>query len=115
MQISCDFCPSLFHLDCLDPPLTSVPSNGLRWMCPLHPDPVLEERVLDHGSAPDCQPLLSQRVRLYNLFSGKKVNQKTVQLSFMQKAKDEAARLKDQVFVVPHEKRVQVPNAVKQM
>lgn len=32
--IACDFCPLLFHLDCLDPPLTTPPSG--RWMCPNH-------------------------------------------------------------------------------
>lgn len=32
----CDFCPLVFHLDCLSPPLTCPPSNA--WMCPMHPD-----------------------------------------------------------------------------
>lgn len=32
--ISCDFCELFYHLDCLDPPLTSPPSG--RWMCPQH-------------------------------------------------------------------------------
>ena len=33
--VSCDFCPLVFHLDCLDPPLTTPPAAA--WMCPLHP------------------------------------------------------------------------------
>ncbi|EDV22608.1 uncharacterized protein TRIADDRAFT_59019 [Trichoplax adhaerens] len=32
--IHCDYCPLSFHLDCMDPPLTTTPS-GL-WMCPNH-------------------------------------------------------------------------------
>ncbi|XP_019622342.1 PREDICTED: PHD finger protein 12-like [Branchiostoma belcheri] len=32
--IQCDYCPLLFHQDCLDPPLTSMPTG--RWMCPNH-------------------------------------------------------------------------------
>lgn len=32
--LACDYCPLHFHLDCLDPPLTALPSG--RWMCPNH-------------------------------------------------------------------------------
>lgn len=32
--IQCDYCPLLFHADCLDPPLTNVPTGN--WMCPNH-------------------------------------------------------------------------------
>ena len=34
--IACDYCTSLFHQDCLYPPLTALPA-GL-WMCPNHPE-----------------------------------------------------------------------------
>lgn len=34
--VSCDFCPLLFHLDCLDPPMTALPTTI--WMCPVHPN-----------------------------------------------------------------------------
>lgn len=33
--ISCDFCPLFFHQDCLDPPMTALPTT--MWMCPVHP------------------------------------------------------------------------------
>lgn len=39
--LSCDYCNLHFHLDCLDPPLTSMPSFGKKWMCPNHADQVL--------------------------------------------------------------------------
>lgn len=32
--VQCDYCPLLFHMDCLDPPLTAYPTG--RWMCPNH-------------------------------------------------------------------------------
>jgi hypothetical protein len=32
--IQCDYCPLLFHMDCLEPPLTAMPLG--RWMCPNH-------------------------------------------------------------------------------
>lgn len=32
--VQCDYCPLLFHMDCLDPPLSVLPSQ--RWMCPNH-------------------------------------------------------------------------------
>lgn len=32
--VHCDFCPLVFHMDCLNPPLTTVPSG--MWMCPNH-------------------------------------------------------------------------------
>ena len=35
-MVSCDFCPLVFHLDCLHPPLTIPPSTV--WMCPIHPN-----------------------------------------------------------------------------
>lgn len=32
--VHCDFCPLAFHMDCINPPLTTVPSG--MWMCPNH-------------------------------------------------------------------------------
>lgn len=32
--IQCDYCSLLFHMDCLDPPLTAFPAG--KWMCPNH-------------------------------------------------------------------------------
>ncbi|XP_065207865.1 uncharacterized protein LOC135836767 isoform X2 [Planococcus citri] len=47
-MISCDFCPAHFHLNCLNPPLCSIPD--VKWMCPLHPHHVLE-RVMKNPSS----------------------------------------------------------------
>lgn len=40
-MLSCDYCNLHWHLDCLEPPLTSMPSYGKKWMCPNHTDQVL--------------------------------------------------------------------------
>lgn len=34
--ISCDFCNLHWHLDCLNPPLATMPSLARKWMCPNH-------------------------------------------------------------------------------
>ncbi|KAK9244677.1 hypothetical protein V1506DRAFT_578160 [Lipomyces tetrasporus] len=34
--ISCDYCPLHWHLDCLDPPMSSIPTSARKWMCPNH-------------------------------------------------------------------------------
>lgn len=33
---SCDYCSLHWHLDCLDPPLASMPAAHKKWMCPAH-------------------------------------------------------------------------------
>jgi len=44
--ISCDFCALHWHLDCLEPPMASMPSLSRKWMCPTHVDhAVRTERV----------------------------------------------------------------------
>lgn len=36
-MLSCNICPLYWHLDCLDPPLPSFPSNSESgWTCPIH-------------------------------------------------------------------------------
>ncbi|WVQ72120.1 hypothetical protein IAR50_001665 [Cryptococcus sp. DSM 104548] len=48
--ISCDYCPSSWHLDCLSPPPSIMPSAGRKWMCPNHPDHVMpKRRTLNEG------------------------------------------------------------------
>lgn len=39
--VSCDYCPLHWHMDCLDPPLVSVPAAGRKWMCPNHGSQVM--------------------------------------------------------------------------
>ena len=39
-MISCDYCDLNWHLDCLDPPVASMPTFGIKWMCPNHAEQV---------------------------------------------------------------------------
>jgi hypothetical protein len=34
--LSCDHCSQHWHMDCLDPPMASLPPLTKKWMCPLH-------------------------------------------------------------------------------
>lgn len=34
--IHCDYCHLLWHLDCVDPPLTAIPPAEGKWVCPAH-------------------------------------------------------------------------------
>ncbi|EGN96125.1 hypothetical protein SERLA73DRAFT_170540 [Serpula lacrymans var. lacrymans S7.3] len=43
-MLSCDYCSLHWHLDCLDPPLASMPPFGKKWMCPNHTDQVLHPK-----------------------------------------------------------------------
>ncbi|KAJ7582494.1 hypothetical protein C8J56DRAFT_864487 [Mycena floridula] len=40
-MISCDYCHLHWHLDCLDPPLLTMPSFAKKWMCPNHSEQIL--------------------------------------------------------------------------
>ncbi|KAF8323196.1 hypothetical protein DL93DRAFT_644182 [Clavulina sp. PMI_390] len=42
--ISCDYCSSHWHLDCLDPPMVHMPSPLKKWMCPNHAEQVMPKR-----------------------------------------------------------------------
>ncbi|KAJ7074387.1 hypothetical protein C8F01DRAFT_1100335 [Mycena amicta] len=39
--VSCDYCDLHWHLDCLDPPLPTMPPITKKWMCPNHAEKVL--------------------------------------------------------------------------
>ncbi|KAI0316797.1 hypothetical protein OF83DRAFT_1059805 [Amylostereum chailletii] len=42
--VSCDYCSAHWHLDCLNPPLISMPPFDKKWMCPNHVDNTLRPR-----------------------------------------------------------------------
>jgi hypothetical protein len=46
-MLSCDYCSLHWHLDCLDPPLVSMPPFNKKWMCPNH----AEHAVVSHHGA----------------------------------------------------------------
>ncbi|XP_016409230.1 PHD finger protein 12 isoform X4 [Sinocyclocheilus rhinocerous] len=70
--IQCDYCPLLFHMDCLDPPLTAFPTG--RWMCPNHIQNLLNERSLTFNN----------RCQLFDQFQDR-ISQHAVKLDFLQR------------------------------
>ncbi|KAI8782938.1 PHD finger protein 12 isoform X1 [Biomphalaria glabrata] len=73
--IQCDYCPLLFHLDCLNPPLTSLPTG--RWMCPNHVENFLDSHLLKSQS-------LTERLRLWDRYTGL-VDSHAVKVDFLNK------------------------------
>ncbi|XP_070571752.1 PHD finger protein 12-like [Ptychodera flava] len=71
--LQCDYCPLLFHMDCVEPPLTTLPTG--RWMCPNHPEHVMPE----FNSAS-----LTERCKLYDKFHGR-ISQHAIKLEFLKK------------------------------
>ncbi|CAH1802163.1 unnamed protein product [Owenia fusiformis] len=101
--LQCDYCPLLYHMDCLNPPMASLPSG--RWMCPNHAENTVDEQLLKSVS-------LTERVKLWDQFSGH-LDQHSVKVNFLKKIhrKHPPFRLK-----VKHNKRksVQIPEAIKE-
>lgn len=73
--INCDYCPLVYHIDCIDPPLTNIPVT--RWMCPSHVEPIIEEKLLSSSS-------FSERIRLWDRFS-KPIDHESIKLGFLKK------------------------------
>lgn len=73
--IHCDYCPLVYHADCIDPPLTILPTT--RWMCPNHVEPVAEEKLLSSSS-------FCERVKLWNHFA-KPIDHESIKISFLDK------------------------------
>ncbi|CAL4060416.1 unnamed protein product, partial [Meganyctiphanes norvegica] len=100
--IPCDFCPLFFHLDCLDPPLTSPPMN--KWMCPNHPEHFLDHAILTSQS-------LTERVKLWDKSNGH-IDQDAVKLSFLARCHRKNPPFRYKVKRVLRS-RIRVPQAVK--
>ncbi|XP_069683986.1 PHD finger protein 12 [Periplaneta americana] len=101
--VACDYCPLLFHQDCLDPPLTSLPSG--RWMCPNHPEQYIDRKLLMSCSA-------TERVKLWDRYAGP-IDQDAIKVEFFRKAHRKHPPFRFKVKLPPRN-RVRVPNAVKE-
>ncbi|KAF5281676.1 hypothetical protein FQR65_LT14606 [Abscondita terminalis] len=100
--IACDYCPLLYHLDCLDPPLSTPPSG--RWLCPSHVEHFLDCNLLSSVSA-------TERVKLWDKFTGP-VDQDAIKIEFFRKVhrKNPPFRIK---VKLPSRCKVSVPPMVK--
>ncbi|VEN53238.1 unnamed protein product [Callosobruchus maculatus] len=101
--IACDFCESFYHLDCLDPPLTSPPTG--RWMCPMHVEHYLDSKLLTSISA-------TERIKLWDKFTGGPVDQDAIKLQFFRKIhrKNPPFRIK---VALPKRNSIHVPDMVR--
>ncbi|XP_048745110.2 PHD finger protein 12-like [Ostrea edulis] len=100
--VQCDYCPLLYHMDCLNPPLTSLPTN--RWMCPNHPENAIDEHLLKGVS-------LTERIKLWDKFNSR-INQHTVKLNFMNKIHRESPPFRIKIKH-PKRKSLAIPEAIK--
>ncbi|ESP00983.1 hypothetical protein LOTGIDRAFT_238397 [Lottia gigantea] len=99
--LQCDFCPLLFHMDCLTPPMTSFPTG--RWMCPNHVENVTDEKLLKSVS-------LVERVKLWDKYSGR-IDQHAVKLKFLQKIHQKNPPFRRK-YTHPQRKTIAVPQAI---
>ncbi|RWS12711.1 hypothetical protein B4U79_11049 [Dinothrombium tinctorium] len=102
--IQCDYCPLLFHADCLEPPLTVLPTT--RWMCPNHVEHTLDQKLLTSS----C---FSERVKLWNQYTGK-IAPNVVKLDFLKKLQRKNPPYRSKVSV-PSPPPVNVPEAIRLM
>ncbi|TMW47874.1 hypothetical protein DOY81_007024 [Sarcophaga bullata] len=100
--VACDYCPLYFHQDCLDPPMTALPT-GL-WMCPNHVENFIDENLLTSISA-------TERVRLWDKFA-QPFDHEAVKMDFFRRVhmKNPPFRIK-----VPNKSRetIEIPPMVK--
>ncbi|CAG9559357.1 unnamed protein product [Danaus chrysippus] len=75
--LQCDYCPLLFHQDCLDPPLTALPTG--RWMCPNHVEQYIDWKLVSSISA-------TERAALWDKFS-EPVDQDAIKCAFIRRAR----------------------------
>uniref|UniRef100_A0A3P8QSD1 PHD finger protein 12b n=1 Tax=Astatotilapia calliptera TaxID=8154 RepID=A0A3P8QSD1_ASTCA len=98
--IQCDHCPLLFHMDCLDPPLTALPAG--KWMCPNH----VEHLVLNQRSLS-----LSSRCQLFDQFQDR-MSQHAVKLDFLRRVHRQNAPNRRTTHQ-GNKKTIKVPDAIK--
>ncbi|XP_035900452.1 PHD finger protein 12 [Anopheles stephensi] len=87
--VACDYCELVFHQDCLDPPLTAMPTT--MWMCPNHVEQFVDSKMVSTVSA-------TERIRLWNQFSND-IDPEKVKTEFLRKVhrKNPPFRLKQKV------------------
>ncbi|XP_057694810.1 PHD finger protein 12 [Corythoichthys intestinalis] len=98
--VQCDYCPLLFHTDCLDPPLTALPVG--KWMCPNH----VEHLVLNQRNLS-----LSSRCQLFDEFQDR-MSQHAVKLDFLRRVHRQFSP-KSRTTLQCKKRTIKVPDAIK--
>ena len=60
-SLQCDYCPLIYHLDCLTPPMTSLPLSTEKWMCSNHFEPAFDRCFFKKKTLGR-----SNRIKIYN-------------------------------------------------
>lgn len=102
--VRCDYCTCAFHMDCLNPPLSEVPSDV--WMCPNHVENLLDNKFLGSTSA-------TERVRLWDKYARQPVDSHAVKLQFMKRCQRAKNPHFNRKVPVSLKKRVMVPLYIK--
>ncbi|CAF1249668.1 unnamed protein product [Rotaria sordida] len=63
-SIHCDYCSLTYHLDCLTPPMISLPLVNEKWMCPNHIEPILDRNLIKNKIFST-----NERVKIYHQYS----------------------------------------------
>jgi len=105
-SVSCDFCPLVYHLDCLDPPLCEIPTD--RWMCPNHVEQFIDSKLVKSTR-------LSERMDLWKKYARNPINVETVRLEFFRKVRSGKLFQKSRTLKAqrPENYRMKVPQFIK--
>ncbi|CAF0722962.1 unnamed protein product [Didymodactylos carnosus] len=106
--VHCDYCPLTYHLDCLNPPLTSLPKQ--KWMCPNHIEPILDKKLLKHYGQLTC---LSEKIKLYKKFSNVQPNLIIQEFSQLRKNKKYLTLLNKNKTHLDQIQISQIPKSIK--
>lgn len=100
--IACDYCELFFHQDCLDPPLTALPTS--MWMCPNHVEQFIDWKLVNSVSA-------TERMKLWNHFNAN-IDQDTVKNEFFRKVhrRNPPFRIKQRLRV---RDRIEIPAMIE--
>lgn len=101
--IQCDYCPSVFHMDCLDPPLSEKPRDV--WMCPNHVENFLDSKLLNSTS-------ITKRLELWDKYAKLPIDQNSVKITFLNRVHRKVPAYKRKVLACSR-RRVSVPKFIK--
>ncbi|VIO90825.1 PHD-finger family protein [Brugia malayi] len=105
-MIQCDFCSLCYHLDCLTPPLPSVPKD--KWMCPAHVEHILDRKLAKTLS-------LRKRLHIWQKYARQPIDEHLIKISFLKKALREreiAVEVEDDTIRTPC---FSVPECIKEL
>lgn len=116
----CGFCSLMYHLNCLNPPLCTMPPRDRLWMCPNHVEHFLDLNML-------TSTRLTERLKLWQKYSLKKFDSQTVMMDFLNKCNntrvDGLKQNEDSTRLIKHPnsvtchpvKRCKIPDTIKLM